>query len=150
MNHGEVRRRARQVLASLAHEIGPDALVGTLSISEQRIVEIAKVLTLDCPILILDEPTAALTDREAAKLFEIMASLKGREISIVYISHRMAEIFANCDRITVLRDGRFVCTENVAETVPEEIVRRMVGRHMGDLYPAKNPMTVSAPPVQAV
>ncbi len=149
MNYGEVRRRARQVLASLAHDIDPEALVGTLSISEQQIVEIAKALSLDCSILILDEPTAALTGREAAKLFEIMASLKARGISIVYISHRMAEIFANCDRITVLRDGRYICTENVAETGPEEIVRRMVGRHMGDLYPPKNPGSASAPIVLA-
>jgi len=144
MNYGEVRRRARDVLASLA-DIDPDALVANLSISEQQIVEIAKALTLDCSILILDEPTAALTEREAAKLFGIMAALKSRGISIIYISHRMGEIFANCDRITVLRDGRLVCTEDVAATEPQEIVRRMVGRHMGDLFPAKNPDSASAP-----
>jgi len=145
MNYGEVRSKARKVLASLADDIDPDALVGQLSISQQQIVEIAKALTLDCSILILDEPTAALTEREAAKLFEIMADLKARGISIIYISHRMAEIFAHCDRITVLRDGRYVCTEMAAETEPQEIVRRMVGRHMGDLYPPKNPASASAP-----
>ncbi|MGE3362858.1 MAG: sugar ABC transporter ATP-binding protein [Rhizobiaceae bacterium] len=144
MNYGTVRRKAREVLASLG-DIDPDALVSELSISEQQIVEIAKALTLDCSILILDEPTAALTEREAAKLFKIMADLKARGISIIYISHRMAEIFANCDRTTVLRDGKYVCTESVAETEPQEIVRRMVGRHMGDLYPAKNPASASAP-----
>ena len=144
MNYGEVRTRARQVLASLG-DIDPDARVGQLSISEQQIVEIAKALTLDCSILILDEPTAALTEREAAKLFKIMADLKTRGISIIYISHRMAEIFANCDRITVLRDGRYVCTEEVEGTEPQEIVRRMVGRHLGDLYPPKNPNSTTAP-----
>ena len=138
MNFGEIRDRARKVLADLV-DIDPDTPVRDLSISEQQIVEIAKALTLDCRILILDEPTAALTEREAGKLFAIMASLKARGISIIYISHRMAEIFAHCDRITVLRDGRFVCTETIAETTPEDVVRRMVGRHLGNLYPAKRP-----------
>lgn len=139
MNFGEIRDRARKVLADLV-DIDPDTPVRDLSISEQQIVEIAKALTLDCRILILDEPTAALTEREAGKLFAIMASLKARGISIIYISHRMAEIFAHCDRITVLRDGRFVCTETIAETTPEDVVRRMVGRHLGNLYPAKRPV----------
>ena len=138
MNFAEIRERARRVLADLA-DIEPATPVRDLSISEQQIVEIAKALTLDCRILILDEPTAALTEREAGKLFAIMASLKARGISIIYISHRMAEIFAHCDRITVLRDGRFVCTEAIAETTPENVVRRMVGRHLGNLYPAKRP-----------
>ena len=139
MNFAEIRDKACRVLADLA-DIDPDIPVGQLSISEQQIVEIAKALTLDCRILILDEPTAALTEREAGKLFAIMASLKAKGISIIYISHRMAEIFAQCDRITVLRDGRFVCTETTSETTPENIVRRMVGRHLGDLYPAKRPI----------
>ena len=145
MNYADVRLRARAVLASLSDEIDPDTLVGQLSISQQQIVEIAKALTLDCSILILDEPTAALTEREAALLFKIIADLKARGISIIYISHRMAEIFALCDRITVLRDGRYVCTEEVAATEPREVVRRMVGRSLGDLYPPKNPGSASSP-----
>jgi len=144
MNYRAVGRKASEVLASLADDIDPEAPVGSLSISQQQIVEIAKALTLDCSVLILDEPTAALTEREAAKLFGIMADLKRRGISIIYISHRMAEIFAHCERITVLRDGRYVCTEEVSATTPQEIVRRMVGRELGDLYPAKNPASVSA------
>lgn len=144
MNYKQVRRRAAEVLATLG-DIDPDMLVSQLSISEQQIVEIAKSLVLNCSILIFDEPTAALTEREAGKLFRIMADLKVRGISMIYISHRMAEIFSNCDRFTVLRDGSYVCTEEVAETDPQAIVRRMVGRILGDLYPRKNPASASAP-----
>jgi ribose transport system ATP-binding protein len=143
MNYAETRARAEAALNDLGM-VDPRARTGDLSISEQQIVEIAKALTLDCSILILDEPTAALTEREAVKLFDIMARLKQRGISIIYISHRMAEIFAHCDRITVLRDGRHVCTKDVAETDPEDIVRRMVGRHLGDLYPPKNAASAAA------
>ena len=148
MDYRELRDRAGRILASLA-DIDPQALVGELSISEQQIVEIAKALALDCSILILDEPTAALTEREAAKLFGIIAQLRARGISIIYISHRMAEVFAHCDRISVLRDGRY-STEEVATTTQEEIVRRMVGRHLGDIYPAKNPASVTAPVLMSV
>lgn len=149
MDYRALRDRAGRILASLA-EIDPQALVGELSISEQQIVEIAKALALDCSILILDEPTAALTEREAGKLFGIIAQLKARGISIIYISHRMAEVFAHCDRISVLRDGRYICTEEVATTTQEEIVRRMVGRHLGDIYPAKNPGSATATVLMSV
>jgi ribose transport system ATP-binding protein len=149
MNFAEIRGKARDVLATLG-AIDPDLSVGSLSISEQQIVEIAKALTLDCSILILDEPTAALTEREAGKLFAIMAELKRRGISIIYISHRMAEIFGHCDRITVLRDGRLVCTEEIADMTPEKVVGRMVGRHLDALYPQKNPNSADADVLMSV
>ncbi|PRH84743.1 D-xylose ABC transporter ATP-binding protein [Labrys okinawensis] len=149
MNYGELREKARAILAELG-SIDPDSLVGELTISEQQIVEIAKALTLDCSILILDEPTAALTEREAGKLFAIMAGLKARGISIIYISHRMAEIFAHCDRITVLRDGQHVSTDDIAAMTPESVVGKMVGRALGTLYPPKNPQSAQAPALMAV
>ncbi|MEQ1956451.1 sugar ABC transporter ATP-binding protein [Mesorhizobium sp. CN2-181] len=149
MNYGELREKARAVLAALG-DIDPDLPVENLSISEQQIVEIAKALTLDCSVLILDEPTAALTEREAGKLFAIMAELKRRGISIIYISHRMAEIFGNCDRITILRDGRYVCTEEISGMTPEAVVGRMVGRHLGDLYPEKKVSSADAPMLLSV
>jgi len=149
MNYGEIRQKARGVLATLG-DIDPDAKVADLTISEQQIVEIAKALTLDCSILILDEPTAALTEREAGKLFAIMAELKRRGISIIYISHRMAEIFGNCDRITVLRDGRHVSTDDIADVTPEIVVGKMVGRNLGNLYPPKMLDGVAAPVLLAV
>jgi ribose transport system ATP-binding protein len=134
MNYGEIREKAREVLSSLG-DIAPDRLVGDLTISQQQIVEIAKALTLDCTILILDEPTARL---------------KQRGISIIYISHRMAEIFDNCDRITVLRDGRHVSTDDIADMTPEKVVARMVGRSLGSLYPEKNKASGKAPTLLSV
>jgi len=136
MDYRAIESRAGEILGQLG-DIDPAALVGTLSISQQQLVEIAKALTLDCRVLILDEPTAALTEREAQTLFGIMRELAARGISIIYITHRMAEIFANCDRVTVLRDGRYIKTMNVAETTPAEVVSAMVGRVIDDLYPPK-------------
>jgi ribose transport system ATP-binding protein len=136
MDYRGLAARAREALAQLI-PIDPTVLVKTLSISSQQLVEIAKALTLDCRILILDEPTAALTDREARILFGIMRRLAARGISIIYISHRLVEIFENCDRVTVLRDGQRIVTEDVAAITPDFIVNSMVGRVIGKLYPAK-------------
>jgi len=136
MDYRTLERRAAAILHRLG-DIDPAALVGTLSISQQQLVEIAKALTLDCRVLILDEPTAALTEREAQVLFDIMRKLAAQGISIIYISHRMVEIFDNCHRVTVLRDGQYITTLNVAETTPGEVVSAMVGRVIDSLYPAK-------------
>ena len=136
MDYADLKRKAGEVLRKLG-DINPSALVRTLSISQQQLVEIAKALTLDCRVLILDEPTAALTEREAQILFDIMRRLAAQGISIIYISHRMVEIFDNCDRVTVLRDGQYIMTRNVAETTPGQIVKAMVGRVIDNLYPDK-------------
>jgi ribose transport system ATP-binding protein len=136
MDFRALERRAAEILHRLG-DIDPAAPVRTLSISQQQLVEIAKALTLDCRVLILDEPTAALTEREAQILFDIMRNLAKQGISIIYISHRMVEIFENCDRVTVLRDGQYITTMNVAETTPGEVVSAMVGRVIDSLYPEK-------------
>ncbi len=136
LNSATLEREAADILRDLA-EIDPGRLVGTLSISQQQLVEIAKALTLDCRILILDEPTAALTEREGQILFQIMRTLADQGISIIYISHRMAEIFSNCDRVTVLRDGRYIATMDIAQTTPDEVVNAMVGRVIDNYYPPK-------------
>ena len=136
MDYRAIERRAGEILRRLG-DIDPSALVRTLSISQQQLVEIAKALTLDCRVLILDEPTAALTEREAQTLFGIMRDLAARGISIIYITHRMVEIFDNCDRVTVFRDGQYITTMNVAETTPGAVVSAMVGRVIDDLYPPK-------------
>jgi ribose transport system ATP-binding protein len=132
----QLETRAGEVLSQLGN-IDPSALVGSLSVSQQQLVEIAKALTLDCRVLILDEPTAALTEREAQILFGIMRNLAGQGIGIIYISHRMAEIFDNCDRVTVFRDGRHIVTMDVTEAAPSEVVNAMVGRPIDRLYPEK-------------
>jgi ribose transport system ATP-binding protein len=136
MEYRSLKRRAADILNRFS-DIDPSALVRNLSISQQQLVEIAKALTLECRVLILDEPTAALTEREARILFGIMRSLADQGISIIYISHRMAEIFENCDRVTVLRDGRYITTLNIPETSPAEVVGAMVGRVIDKLYPEK-------------
>ena len=136
MNYPDLYARARTALAQLS-PIDPTVRVKSLSISQQQLVEIAKALTLDCRILILDEPTAALTEREARVLFGIMRKLAARGISIIYISHRMVEIFDNCDRVSIFRDGRRVATAEVSAITPDYIVNNMVGRVIGTLYPPK-------------
>lgn len=136
MDYRALHQKARDVLKQLT-DIDPATKVGDLPISKQQLVEIAKALTLDCRILILDEPTAALTEAEARVLFGIMRQLTAKGISIIYISHRMVEIFENCDRVTVLRDGQYVCTHNTAEIDANVIVNAMVGRVIDNLYPAK-------------
>ncbi|MFS2054076.1 sugar ABC transporter ATP-binding protein, partial [Variovorax sp. CT11-76] len=137
MDYGGLNARAAKVLRRLGQDIDPAARVDELGISSQQLVEIAKALTLDCKVLILDEPTAALTELESAALFRVLHDLKAQGIGIIYISHRMAEIFANCDRATVLRDGRNVHCGPLAGTTPDELVRRMVGRDLGNYYPPR-------------
>jgi ribose transport system ATP-binding protein len=136
MNYGTLERDAQTVMNRLA-AIDVRRKVADLPISSQQLVEIAKALTLDCRVLILDEPTAALTETEAQQLFSIIRDLKANGISIIYISHRMAEIFSLCDRVTVFRDGRYVCTDRIADVTPDDVVRRMVGREITQLYPDK-------------
>lgn len=136
MDYKGQEAKARDVFRQLS-DIDPSVLVRDLSISNQQLVEIAKALTLDCKVLILDEPTAALTETEAQVLFGIMRRLADSGIAIIYISHRMVEIFDNCDRVTVFRDGQYITTRNVAEIEPGDVVNAMVGRKIGNLYPDK-------------
>lgn len=136
MNYATLNRDAQKVMNLLA-PIQVRRRVADLSISNQQLVEIAKALTLDCRVLIFDEPTAALTETETQALFQIIRGLKARGISIIYISHRMAEIFELCDRVTVFRDGRHMSTDKVSDMTPDLVVRRMVGREISQIYPAK-------------
>ena len=137
MDYADINARAAKVLQRLGQDIDPAACVGELSISSQQLIEIAKALTLDCKVLILDEPTAALTDNESTALFRVLHDLKDQGIGIIYISHRMAEIFAHCTRVTVLRDGRNVHSGPLADLNADSLVRRMVGRDLGNYYPPK-------------
>ncbi|MCA0941630.1 sugar ABC transporter ATP-binding protein [Salipiger pacificus] len=139
MDVGSLKQKARAVLGQLCG-IDPGAIVRDLPISHQQLVEIAKALTLDCKVLILDEPTAALTEREAQTLFGIMRRLSAQGISIIYISHRMVEIFENCDRVSVFRDGQYITTAPISEITPSGVVNAMVGREIGTLFPPKLPI----------
>ena len=136
MDYAALEKKAAAVLGQLS-DINPATLVRDLSISHQQLVEIAKALTLDCRVLILDEPTAALTEKEAQILFKIMRRLADKGISIIYISHRMVEIFDNCDRVSVFRDGSYITTRMLPISTPSDVVNAMVGRVIDDLYPKK-------------
>ena len=118
--------------------IKPERRAGDLNIADQQIVEIAKAISLDCKLLILDEPTSSLSDSETEILFNIIRKLKNDGISVLYISHRIAEIFEVCDRVSVLRDGIYINTFNVKEVTPREVVESMVGRELHDFYPEKS------------
>lgn len=132
---GMIERRrletsARTILAEVAPELDPRATASHLSAAQQQMVEIAKALSLNARVLVLDEPTAALTEAETARLFTIIKALQAGGVGIIYISHRLEEVFALGNRVTVLKDGSWQGSLPVAETNPEDLIRRMVGREI--------------------
>lgn len=131
LNQARLRARAEVLLGNVGLEISPSTRVENLSIAQMQMVEIAKALSTDSKLLIMDEPTATLTDKEITRLFEIVHQLKKRGVSIIYISHRLQEIFEIGDRYTVLRNGKVVATEPLAGAKIQNIVRMMVGRELG-------------------
>lgn len=134
----EMKALAKKQFERLSVSIPLDKEAGSCSVGEQQMIEIAKALMTEAKVIIMDEPTAALTEREISKLFDVITSLKKEGVSIVYISHRMEEIFAICDRITVMRDGKTVDTKAIPATNFDEVVRKMVGRELTDRFPTRN------------
>jgi rhamnose transport system ATP-binding protein len=131
-----MRAGARALLASLdIHDLDVSRLVGSLSVGNRQRVEIAKALSQDARILIMDEPTAALAEADVLRLFGIVRLLRARGVGIVYISHRLEEVFMLADRVTVLRDGAYVATREVAEVSEDDLVNMMVGRRIENLFP---------------
>ncbi|MBI5670507.1 MAG: sugar ABC transporter ATP-binding protein [Chloroflexi bacterium] len=130
-------RQTRVLLAQFDLEVDPRTLVRDLNVTTRQIVEIVKALSLNARILLLDEPTSALPPTEVEHLFDVLRRLKARGIGIVYISHRIPEVMAIADRLTVLRDGQRVGTHAVAEVTPDRIIEQMVGRKITDLYPPR-------------
>ena len=124
----KMEQDAKELFDRIGVKIDPSAVLGTLTVGKQQMVEIAKAVSRDCKILILDEPTAALTQVEVEELFKIMYDLKAKGIGMIYISHRMDEINRISDRITVMRDGEYVGTLITKDTTKDEIVKMMVGR----------------------
>lgn len=130
-----MRDEVLRVFGRLGVRIDPDLPADGLSIADRQIVEIAKALTLDARILVMDEPTSALSGAEVERLFAIVRSLRDDGRAILFISHRFAEIFDLCDRVTVMRDGAFVDTVPIDDTTVDELVAAMVGRDVTELYP---------------
>ncbi len=131
---GMLKSRTEQLVSRLALDLSPSAYVKDLSVSRRQMVEIAKALHLDSSLIIMDEPTAALTAAEVDKLYEIIRTLKAGGKTILYISHRLKEIFDIADRVTVLRDGRYIGTEEVSSVTQDAVVRMMVGRDVKHFY----------------
>lgn len=132
-----MRARVKEILDLLGVDIDPGETMDQLSVGQQQMIEIAKALMVDAKVLIMDEPTAALTQSETEVLFDVVRSLKEKGVSIVYISHRMEEIFELCDRITVLRDGSYIGTEKISDLDMNDVVKMMIGREIGERYPAR-------------
>ncbi|MFI2855964.1 sugar ABC transporter ATP-binding protein [Paenibacillus sp. JSM ZJ436] len=139
LNQKQMKAMAEEQFSRLSVSIPLSQEAGMCSVGQQQMIEIAKALMTKAKVIIMDEPTAALTEREIRKLFEVIDSLKKQGVSIVYISHRMEEIFAVCDRITVMRDGKTVDTKPIPDTSFDEVVRKMVGRELTERYPARSP-----------
>ncbi|MBQ6930303.1 MAG: sugar ABC transporter ATP-binding protein, partial [Oscillospiraceae bacterium] len=133
-----MREKAQEVMDRLGVSIPIDAVMGDLSVGQQQMVEICKALMVDAKVLIMDEPTAALTQSETEVLFEVMKGLVEKGVSIVYISHRMEEIFELCDRITILRDGSYIGTEYIKDITMDDVVKMMIGREIGERFPQRD------------
>ena len=134
VNKAELRRRTQEIINDFGLPIKPTDIVGRLSVAYQQMVEIMKAYRRDSDIIAFDEPTAPLTDKEIEILFKLIDKLKNRGKIILYVSHRMAEIFSITDEIIVLKDGRFIKTFDTATTREEDLVKAMVGRDIGDTY----------------
>jgi ribose transport system ATP-binding protein/inositol transport system ATP-binding protein len=134
VNYSEQNKAAQELLDSLGLAIDSTVIVSQLSVAQQQLVEIAKALSFDARIIVMDEPTASLTLREVEMLFQTINNLKQKNIAVIYISHRMEELFRVADRVTVLRDGRYVGTRETVDTTREELIAMMVGRELKDLY----------------
>jgi L-arabinose transport system ATP-binding protein len=134
VQRGELVAAARKQLELVGEAISPDTKVGRLPLAQRQMVEIAKALTRGARIIAFDEPTSSLSDREVRRLFTIIRDLKARGCAILYVSHRMEEIFELCDRITILRDGNHVATAELESLTRDAVVQQMVGRRLADIY----------------
>lgn len=134
----EMTRQAQAALDRLGVKFSPDTPMKDLSVGNQQMVEISKALMRDAKVIIMDEPTAALTQEETEVLFDIIRQLKSEGVGMVYISHRMEEIFELCDRITILRDGSYIGVRDIPDTNMDEVVKMMIGREIGERYPERD------------
>lgn len=134
---GALRKQARAQLQRIGQKIPLGKLAGDLSPVQQTMVAFARALATDARVLILDEPTASLTDLEIIELFSVLRRLRDEGVAILYVSHRLEEVFELCDRLTIMRNGETIVTKDVADSHIDEVISTMVGRESGDLYPAR-------------
>ncbi len=147
LDRAAMQRRAQTLLDDLGVRVQAGARLGGLSVAHQQMVEIARALATDASVLILDEPSATLSPPEVDRLFAVLRRLRDRGLAIIYISHRLEEIFSIADRVTVLRDGRLVSTARVADVNRAQLIRWMVGRDVTEEFPSRTP-SIGAPVLQ--
>ena len=134
----EMKQRAEEILQELGVKVDVNTQVQMLSTAQMQIVEIAKALVKNCKVLIMDEPSASIPMAEVGNMFRIVRKLKERGVSVIYISHRLEELFELCDRVTVFRDGKYVITRNVAEITKKDLIKYMIGRELTEKFPERN------------
>jgi ribose transport system ATP-binding protein len=150
LDRAEARRETVEALDKLGVALSPDVEVSSLAVAQQQMVEIAKALSVDARVIVMDEPSAALTGQEVDRLFEIIRTLTKSGVGVVYISHRLDEVFAIADRISVFRDGRHVETGDAKAYTPDSVIRLMVGRSLDAHFPALPPEPARAKPLLSV
>lgn len=138
VDHDKMYANTKELLAKVHMDFDPKQKLGSLSVSQMQSVEIAKAVSADCRVLILDEPTSSLSQREVDTLFAIISELKAEGVSIVYISHKMDEILRISDEVTIMRDGKYIGTWDAKELTTDKIITQMVGRPLSKLFPAKS------------
>ena len=138
VNWKNLNKQAKEMLLRIGFDVDPKTIVGTLTVAEKQMVEIAKALSRNSRIILMDEPSATLTKKELDALFQIIRDLKAQGVAVIYISHRMEEIFEICETVTVMRDGQIIGTRNVAEVTSDELVEMMVGRELDSAFPKRN------------
>jgi len=135
VNHKKMRQDTIELFERLNMDISPDEKMGDLSIAKMQMVEIAKAVSYDSAVVVMDEPTSALTQSETAHLFEIIKQLKEKNVAVIYISHKMDEIFKICDEVTVYRDGEYIGTDDVENMTIDRLISMMVGRELSEMFP---------------
>ncbi len=150
LNERAMRKAAREVLDDMGVDLDPSRKVGSLSVGEKQLVEIARTLQQNAEIVIMDEPNSALNANESERLFEILRRLRDRGLTVIYVSHRLEEVFAISDRITVIRDGRYQGTWPIPETSIPEVIEQMIGRGLEESFPPRAAIPAGAPTVLGV
>lgn len=135
LDYPTMNQKAREVMLSLGQDIDPTKVAGTLGMGVQQMIEIAKALMIGAKLIIMDEPTSSLGEKEVNQLMEICRSLRSKGISIVFVSHKLEELFQLCDRVTVMRDGEHIWTKPVSETDNDDLITAMVGRSLDNKFP---------------
>ncbi len=138
VNHARLNQDTRELLERLSIPVDPECLLGELSIANRQMIEIAKAVSYESQVLIMDEPTSAITEKEVEHLFDIIAGLKAQGKAIIYITHKMNEVFRIADSITILRDGRHILTRPAAQMNPNSLIAAMVGREMDQVFPKEH------------